>query len=246
MVRGLLAVFTVVLGIGLTPGQVHIETRGLAKAVHGTVQPAEPLPPEPEPGLGGWPEHLRFSFDGDKLDGYISSAQRQIVIYPAPAYSELFRKAGLAKDDPIPALRALLAKRPGRIKDEIPILPPADAVQILKARVDLLKFEGGKGLRFLTHYAQDDVPITNASLFYTYQGLTDDGRYWVAVYYPVTASVLPKTIDDSPESKDFAALDRHYDAYLKKTVKKLEDPKVVFRPDLATLDAMVESIEIRR
>lgn len=58
--------------------------------------------------------------------------------------------------------------------------------------------------------------------------------------------MLPKTIDDSPESKDFAALSRHYDAYLKKTVKVLEDPKVVFTPDLATLDAMVESIEIRR
>jgi hypothetical protein len=245
MVRGLLAIFTVALGLGLTPGQVHIETQGLAKAVHGTVQPAEPLPPEPEPGLGGWPEHLRFSFDGDKLHDYISSEQRQIVIYPAPAYSELFRKAGLAKQDPVPALRALLGK-PGGIKGEIPILPLADAVQILKARVDLLKFKGGKGLRFLTHYAQDDVPVTNASLFYTYQGLTDDGRYWVAVYYPVAASVLPKTIDDSPESKDFAVLARHYDAYLKKTVKKLDDPKVVFTPDLATLDAMVESIEIRR
>lgn len=246
MVRSLLAIFFVAMGLGLTPGQVHVETRGLAKAVHGTIQPAEPLPPEPEPGLGSWPEHLRLSFGDDKLLDYISSEQRQIVIYPAPAYSELFRKAGLAKQDPIPALRALLGKTPGGIKGEIPVLPPADAVQILKARVDLLKFKGGKGLRFLTHYAQDNVPVTNESLFYTYQGLTDDGRYWVAVYYPVKASALPKTIDDSPEAKDFAALDRHYDSYLAKTVKKLEDPKTVFTPDLATLDAMVASIEIRR
>lgn len=244
MVRGLAVFFAVAMGLGLQPGQVHIETRGLAKTVHGEIQPAEPLPPEPEPGLGGWPEHLRFSFDGEKLHDYISSEQRQIVIYPAPAYSELFRKAGLAKDDPVPALRAML-KSPGKIKGEIPILPPADAAQILKARVDLLKFQGGQGLRFVTHYAQDDVPVTNQSLFYTYQGLTDDGRYWIAVYYPVSASVLPKTIDDSPESKDYEALQRHYKAYLAKTVKALEDPKTVFTPDLATLDAMVRSIRIK-
>lgn len=124
MVRGLLAVFAVVLGFGLTPRQVHIETKGLARTVHGTVQPAEPLPPEPEPGLGGWPEHLRFSFDGDKLHRYISSAQRQIVIYPAPAYSELFWKAGLAKQDPVPALRALLGQRPSEIQGEIPSFRP--------------------------------------------------------------------------------------------------------------------------
>lgn len=245
MVRSLAVFFAVTMSLGLQPGQVHIETRGLAKTIQGEIRPAEPLPPEPEPGLGGWPEHLRFSFDGEKLPGYISSGQRQIVIYPAPAYSELFRKAGLAKDDPIPALRALL-KSPGKIQGEIPILPPAEAAQILKARVELLKLPGGKGLRFVTHYAQDDVPVTNESLFYTYQGLTDDGRYWVAVYYPISASGLPKTIGDSPESKDYEALQRRYKAYLAETVKKLEDPKTVFTPDLATLDAMVRSIEIRR
>lgn len=247
MVRALLAVFAVALGvegIGLTPGQVHIETTGLAKGVHGTLEPAEPLPPEPEPGLGGWPEHLRFSFDDDKLYEHVSSGQRQIVIYPAPAYSELFRKA--KKGDPVSFLPGLLADGGGGIWGDLPILPPAEAAQILKVRLDLLKFRGGKGIRFLTHYAQDDVPVTNAGLFYTFQGLTDDGQYWVAVYYPIAASVLPKTIDDSPESKDFEALSRHYDDYLNKTVEALADEKTVFTPDLATLDAMVESIEIRR
>jgi hypothetical protein len=87
--------------------------------------------------------------------------------------------------------------------------------------------------------------VANDALFYTFQGLTDDGRYWVAVYYPVATPILPKTVQEAPELKDAKAFDAHFKAYLQKTVHALEDPKTVYTPDLAKLDAMVRSIEIR-
>ena len=110
-------------------------------------------------------------------------------------------KAGEGKGNPVDVLSALLKKGTPAVKGEIPILPPADAGQILKARVKLLRFHGGKGFAFLTTYAQDINPVVNDALFYTFQGLTDDGRYWVAVYYPVAASVLPKSVRESPRPR---------------------------------------------
>lgn len=230
----------------LTPDRVHFDVEGLAKQAHGEARPAIPLPPEPEPGLGAEPANVRFHFDDDKLSGYVSSAERQVVIYPAPAFRELFVKAGEGEGNPVDVLRALLKKGTPAVKGEIPLLPPTDSGQILKARVKLLRFHGGKGFAFLTTYAQDINPVVNDSLFYTFQGLTDDGRYWVAVYYPVSASVLPKSVRESPEAKDYKALEDNFKVYLKKTVRALDDPKTIYTPDLEKLDDLVRSIEIRR
>jgi len=228
----------------LTPDRVHFDPQGLAAKVHGEARPAIPLPSEPEPGFGAEPANVRFRF-GDKLSDYVTSAEPQLVVYPAPEFRALFVKAGQRKGNPIDVLRAQLKKGSASAKEEIPILPVADAVQVLKARVKVLTFHGGKGFAFVTSYAQDQVPVANDALFYTFQGLTDDGRYWVAFYYPLTASVLPKTVQDSPEAKDYAAFEKRFDAYLKKTARSLEDPKTVYKPDLEKLDALVRSIEIR-
>jgi hypothetical protein len=230
---------------GLTPERVHFTFEGLAKSVHGETRPAVPLPPEPEPGFGAEPANVRFRFDADKLSGYATSAERQVVIYPAPAFRHLFVKAGQGKGNPVDVLSALLRKGSMAVQGEIPILPPAEAAQVLKARVRLLPFHGGKGFAFVTAYAQDNVPVANNALFYTFQGLTDDGRYWVAVYYPVSTPILPKTVQEAPELKDPKAFDARFKAYLQKTARALEDPKTVYTPDLAKLDAMVRSIEIR-
>lgn len=169
----------------LTPDRVHFDLQGLAKSARGELRPAIPLPPEPEPGLGGEPANLRFHLGDEKIEEYVTSADRQVVIYPAPAWRQLFVQAGEEKGNPVDRLRSLLAKGSSAVAGEIPILPPAEAVQVLKARVKLLPFKGGKGFAFLTAYAQDDVPVANRDLFYTFQGLTDDGRYWIAFYYPV-------------------------------------------------------------
>jgi hypothetical protein len=233
-------------GFDLTADRVHFDLQGLAKSARSELRPAIPLPSEPEPGFGGEPANLRFHIGDEKIEDYVTSADRQIVIYPAPAWRALFVQAGEEKGNPVDRLRSLLAKGSSSVAGEIPILPPAEAVQILKARVKLLPFKGGKGFAFVAFYAQDNVPVANDYLFYTFQGLTDDGRYWVSFYYPVKASVLPKTSQDSPEMKDYEAFDKHYDAYVKKTVRALEDPKTAYTPDLGKLDALVRSIEIRK
>jgi hypothetical protein len=228
----------------LTPERVHFDLQGLARSVHGELRPALPAPPEPEPGFVGEPANVRFLFDQEKGTDTVTSAQRQVVVYPAPAFRRIFVDAKETTGNPVDVLRAQLRKgSPG--KAEIPILPPPDAAQVLKAHLKVLEFAGGRGFSFVTAYAQDNVPVANDALFYTFQGLTDDGKYWVAVYYPLAASVLPRTERDSPEAKDYKAFDAHFASYLKSTVRALEDPRTVYTPELAKLEALVRSISIR-
>lgn len=229
---------------GLTPDRVHFDLHGLAKKAHGETRPGVPWQEDAEPGLTTEPPSVRFLLDGHHA-GSGSTSYRQLVIYPAPAFRELFVKAGEERGNPIDALGELLKSGSTAVTGEIPILPRLDAVQILRARVKLLSFHGGKGVAFLTAYSQEPVPISNESLTYTFQGLTDDGRYWVALYYPVSASALPKTAADSPEVQDQTSFEDHFGIYMEKTVHALEDPKTVYTPDLAKLDALVQSIEIR-
>lgn len=46
----------------------------------------------------------------------------------------------------------------------------------------------GGGIRYLTQFGQAAGLITNPELFYTFQGLTDDGAYYVAAVFPVAQS----------------------------------------------------------
>ncbi len=226
----------------LTPDRVHFNLQGLAEKAPGEMRPGVPWEEDAEPGLTTEPPSVRFDL-GDKGTGTVGF--RQLVVYPAPAFRELFLKAGMEKGNPIDVLGNLIKSGSTTLNGEIPILPRIEAVQILRARIKHLSFHGGKGVAFLTAYAQEPIPVGNDSLVYTFQGLTDDGRYWVALYYPVAASVLPKAAAESPELKNVTAFEEHFGVYIEKTARALEDPKTVFTPDLEKLDALVRSIEIR-
>ncbi|MEO8354588.1 MAG: hypothetical protein ABI621_01610 [Chloroflexota bacterium] len=42
--------------------------------------------------------------------------------------------------------------------------------------MQVINFQNGRGIRFLTQYAQYPAPINNHELFYHFQGLTNDGK----------------------------------------------------------------------
>ena len=65
------------------------------------------------------------------------------------------------------------------------------------AKGKLQPFVSGIGVRFLTEYAQYFVPVNNHDLFYTYQGLTNDGQYWISVILPINHPDLPANADNS-------------------------------------------------
>jgi hypothetical protein len=89
--------------------------------------------------------------------------------------------------------------------------------------------------------------LSNRTIFYTFQGLTDDGKYWVTVTHPISHPVLPDNADFStlPEGYTFETWFQNFDAYVKNMVSTLEPLKPdSFYPTITMLDNLVSSIAI--
>lgn len=139
----------------------------------------------------------------------------------------------------IESLQALLKDRPSAPEKEIPLLPLINAAQVFHAQVHYLDFQNGSGVRFLTQYSQEVVGrLTNKNIFYTFQGLTRDGKYYVAAFFPITASGL----SDEMVQEDWQVAQAH----LAEDIQHLESlSSQDFAPDLEILDSIIESLVVK-
>jgi hypothetical protein len=171
------------------------------------------------------------------LQGYPTAnhmLKPQIFIYPVGDLASANENADQIAAD----LQALLQTRQGG--DHMPFLPIYNAAQVIHVQVQYLDFKSGQGVRFLTQFDQGILPINNFELIYTFQGLTGDGKYYIAAVLPVTHPELP----DSSEVNEEMAND--FQGYLSGTVTMLnQQPANSFTPDLDKLDALVRSIEVK-
>ena len=210
----------------------------LAESVWPETMPAQE-PTADNPGWIVWPEHLRFTFPYQRTSD-ISEAvfgPPRILIYSAEAYSMMSDSARAEIEE----LQALLEARPTEIETEIPALPLINAAQVFHAQVKYLDFQNGEGVHFITHYSQDVSPITDQNVFYTFQGLTSDGAYYVAAYFPITAAGLT----DAQAPEDWEAFNARYQEYLTETVSHLDALSPTdFGPDLEILDQVIRSLEV--
>jgi hypothetical protein len=142
-------------------------------------------------------------------------------------------------------LQALIAGgSPGT--SSLPFLPIFNAAQTFHADFALVPFVNGGGIRFMTLYAQYAAPLNNQDLFYTYQGLTPDGQYWVSAILPINNVILPETSDPPPGGMTWEQFSANYDVYLPGMVAQLEAQLPdSFTPTLTALDALVSSISIQ-
>ena len=125
----------------------------------------------------------------------------------------------------------------------LPFLPMWPAAQVFSARVEYFDFQNGSGIRYLTMFGQALYPVDNQNLFYTYQGITDDSRYYIAAVLPLMHLGLP----NEGQVDDWVAFEANWENYLADTIAWLEaqDPNMFF-PSLENLDAMMASFEINR
>lgn len=210
--------------------QVTIDSQEMAAQFSGKVVQAVRNKPDSPPFMNGAPEHLRFAVHNEHLSKFINYRERQLLVYPIDAYRELFRDAPgeQAKfDKEIRSLKRLIANSPEGATSMIPVLPPVETIQLFSSQIHYLTFEGGAGVRFITRYTMVASPTTNENIFYTFQGLTSDGRYYIAVFYPITAKSLPET------------------AVTLATLNFLNGlASSDFTPDLARIDDMIKSLRL--
>jgi len=173
------------------------------------------------------------------LQGY-PAAQRQlkpqIFAFPVKDLDVNVDAAEAAK-----SLQALLQDQ--QVDQSLPFLPLYNSKQVMHAQVQYLDFKNGKGVRFLTQYDQGPLKINNVEMIYTFQGLTSDGKTYLAAVLPVSHPELPA---DAQVYTQQAGDMTEFPAYLAKTVAWLDQqPAGNFTPDLAKLDALIQSIEVK-
>jgi hypothetical protein len=125
----------------------------------------------------------------------------------------------------------------------LPFLPLYNASQALHSQVKFLDFKNGSGVRFLTQFDQAPLPINNKEIIYTFQGLSNDGKYYISAVFPVNHSELP--LDDQVFTQSEVEV-KNFPAYLQETADWLDQqPSDAFTPDLSILDALIQSLEVK-
>ena len=211
----------------------------------GTNAVSQTVPASTDPNGPTWeiaPEHVELTLTGYPLQGKFH--QPKIYVYPSNEYAQV--NVGAAQS--IERLRNAAAGAPLSVVN-MPGVPFFNATQVFAAQMQALTFQNGSGVRMVTEYAQYPAPINNYDLFYHFQGLTNDGRYYLIAILPITAPILAET--DRPDATvpaggvPLPAGSVPDEAYYTAIAEKLNAlPPDSFTPSLAVLDSMIRSIVI--
>jgi hypothetical protein len=189
------------------------------------------------PSFGDMPEHTLISLDGFNLPGKTA----RILVFQADQfaqYTELTQKI-------VSALQIL----PAQSNTDV----PADLATTFFAQTKFLSSNQFYGIRYLTEALNGYSPINNADIFYYFQGLSLDRKYYIEAIIPVNATLLAP--DSNPDSAvpaggvlfsinsmgDPAAVQNYYTSVKDKL--DTTDPSA-FTPLLGSLDELVRSIQM--
>lgn len=179
------------------------------------------------------------------LQGYVLADRfhkPQIHVYPVQRFTDL---APDAVTGDINTLQALLSGGPQG--ENLPLLNVNvfGAGQIFHVQYRVFAFGSGNGIRYLTEYAQYFDPINNHDLFYTYQGLTADGKAWVSAILPISNPILPENPEPLPGGQTPEQFSNNYPTYITDMTNQLNGQTAgSFNPTLTALDALMSSVQI--
>ena len=189
------------------------------------------------------PELIQFDFSGYPAGGDI---EPQVVVVPL----DLDHSDRIGNN--LDALKTLIttgpdlsrtfaAYMPAQGSQVLPIFPQTNAVCAIAAGMRYQNFQWGSGMRFVSAFAQGPAPVAPEELVYLYQGISDDGRYYVAARFPVTLDSASAAKLGQPPSPD-SDLDTStkWNRGFAEQLRQLPDGAYV--PSLNSLDAMVGSI----
>lgn len=199
------------------------------------------------------PEYVRFVLT--RTSTFQSNFDFEINVIPADEYMQMNEAAA----EQIPLLQQKLSS--GDLSG-ITVLPPFNAGLVIDAQPTKVDFQNGSGIRAIQQYHQAPVPITNDYLIYTYQGITQDGKYYVSIVAPIRAAFLiDQTYNPDPNATtptpivpeggfvfpdifefDSPEFEQYYQAVTEKLSQSTADQ---FTPSLSVLDALVQSILIQ-
>jgi hypothetical protein len=205
----------------------------------------EAVPPsEDMPWWGIGPAYNKYLIQGYSLSETFHHPA--IYVFPVDEYIQMNPDVATL----IEKLRGILNTPSQPLPERLPFLPTFNAGQIFYSNEQILAFQNGTGVRYLTQYAQAPYPANNKDLFYTFQGLTSDGTFYVSAILPINAAFLPA--DGGPDTplpaggvpfdwNNFENVPAHFE--LVKEKLNATDPNA-FSPSLSILDTLIQSIHI--
>ncbi|CAN5482381.1 hypothetical protein BH24CHL9_BH24CHL9_16370 [soil metagenome] len=219
----------------------------LGSSVNITRVPGQP-PNAQQPGGPDAP-HVAFTLYGPRDEG-----ARVPRVGFSSGVLRAYRTADIAgyeeASGQLEALEALLGDRPDlgvfmAVPDDsggerLPHLPvDLAAAQVLRARATYVDTPELSGIAYLAAYRQDVAPFTTGDFWYTFQGLSADGAWYVAADFVVEAGMFPRRVSVRQVNR---VADR-WVSYLTESTSTLNDAGPdEFTPNLTSVDALVQSI----
>ena len=186
------------------------------------------------PSFGDMPQHINVTLNLYAVPGGVY--EPRLMIFRAAEYTQ-YSESNAATIDQLKSLQYADGQT----------LPEALATDF-SAQVHAVNFTNGHGLRYLTQVFQNFTPVNNQEIFYYYQGITDDGQYFVQATLPINAPYLPA--DSNPNTSQPAdgipfSMD-DFPGYLNAVNQKLNSTETFnFNPYLDALDELIASMQIK-
>jgi hypothetical protein len=193
------------------------------------------------------PGHTQINLGGYILQGKFH--QPQIFVYPAQGYAELVPAAF----ESMHRLNNIIGNPGASISSQqLPAVPFFNTQQVFASNIQIITFQSGRGVRFLTEYAQYPASANNHDLFYEFQGMTSDGAYAIIAILPITAPILGESSDPASAVPvggvaypNMGASDADWNTYYHAvTVQLNAQSPASFVPRLNQLDLLIQSIKI--
>lgn len=212
----------------------------------------ELVPVATEDNGGPWdaaPEHIRFRLDNYSAPANSFSVNR-IDVYPADAYASANAGANIS----LQRLKGVLGNPSASLTNTtLPQVPYFNAASMFVAQIHRIHFMDGDGVRTITQYGQAVGPVTNGGIFYHFQGLTSDGKYYVVAVLPVQLPYLQNGSEPNAQApaggipfpgNNFNNASQ-YEQYFKAISDKLDGTdSSVFQPPLSQLDTLMQSFQV--
>lgn len=229
-------------GVGFTFDPV------LGSSVNITQVPGAPPSPRGPFELG--PAHLAFTLYGARQED--SRAPRPI---DASGAVRFYQAAELVDYDwasrQLEGLTSLLEQRPDLANDSmdgdpgdtqsLPYVRFVGAGQAIHAKAHYIDTPELAGIAYLTAFRQDVYPFSATDFWYTFQGLSHDGTWYVAVDFSIEAEVFPAKVSRKDVSRLNSA--KQWAKYAAQSSRSLNGAAPdAFDPPLTSIDAVVESI----
>ncbi len=188
------------------------------------------------PSNGPMPQHTVL-----EISGYPIGRQAYIMIFKASEYSsytDLTRQT-------LTTLQTFQYQTGQPLPNELTLGP-------LNPQAQALTSENAHGLRYLAQIIIGVVPVANDQIFYYYQGLTNDGLYYISAVFPVNAPFLASNgdpsslpIDGIPFPPDNAVAEELNTYYVAIGERLNHADPSIFQPSLNALDSIIQSITIQ-